>query len=126
MMTFKQFFDEDERNEKLAGLKILFEYKVYKCIPGTNNSYREDPANTTTNTQRHSHVYAKRNGSGKELYSVNIIGSGHDGSRGVEIPASHADYFRLDGYTIKSDNILECVTLRQDQKEAYLLIILVD
>ena len=58
-------------------------------------------------TIKHSHVYAKLKGSGKEIYSVNIDGSGHDGSRGIKIPDSHAEFFRRKGYRIPNDNILE-------------------
>lgn len=88
----------------------LLEYEEYKNIPGTNNSYRQDSGNTNTKTQKHVHVYAKQKGNGKEIYSVNVDGSGHDGYRGTKIPDSHADYFKKKGFNIKPDNILEWIT----------------
>ena len=47
---------------------------------------------------------------------MNIDGSGHDGSSGTAIPASHADFFRSKGYAIPDDNILE--SLDPDSVEA--------
>lgn len=126
MKTFKQFLTEDKRGEALKHLKALFEHEIYKRIPGTSNSYRQDSANTTTNTQWHSHIYAKLNGGGKELYSVNYNGSGHDGSSGVKIPTTHADFFRSKGYNIKSDNILESLSLEKLRKGIHSLIIFED
>lgn len=123
MITFKQFLAENKRDEAISQLTILFEYGYYKRVPGTENSYRQDSENTSTRVQRHSHVYAKLNGKGKKLYSVNVSGSGHDGSSGIEISAPHADFFRKKGYGIKSDNFLEKLSLEQLQKEAHLLIL---
>ena len=58
----------------------------------------------------------KAKGGGGKLYAVNIDGSGHDGSSGTAIPASHADFFRSKGYAIPDDNILE--SLDPDSVEA--------
>ncbi len=126
MKTFKQFLADIKRGEKFVSRLIaLFEHETYKRISGTVNSYRQDSANTNTQTQRHSHVYARLNGDGKELYAVNLDGSGHDGSSGVPIPSVHADFFRLKGYHIKSDNILESLDIEQLQ-EGMCLILLED
>ena len=124
MKTFKQYLAENKREEALSKLTDLFEHEVYKQIPGTINSYRQDSANTNTKTQRHSHVYAKANGVGNELYSVNVSGSGHDGSSGIIIPSGHADFFRSKGYDIKPDNILESLDVEQLQEGAYHLVLL--
>jgi hypothetical protein len=109
MITFKEFYSElfAAENEK----KLLLEYECYRLIPGTRNSFREDPMKTSTKTEKHSHVYARPKGGGKELYAVNLGGSGHDGSSGKEIPKAHADYFRSKGYNIPTDNILECINI---------------
>ena len=100
MKSFKKY-RADIANEKRILCRVeLFEHETYKLIPGTNNSYRTDAGNTNTQTIKHSHVFAKPKGSGSELFSVNIDGSGHDGSSGTEISSSHANYFRSIGYEI--------------------------
>ena len=109
MISFKEFYAElfAEENER----KLLLEYECYRLIPGTNNSYRQDKLDTSTKAQKHSHVYAKPHGNGKELYAVNYDGRGHDGSRGKTIPKDHADYFRSKGYDIPASNILKEITI---------------
>lgn len=100
-----------ERRSNLTKLSIALEHQTYKLIPGTRNSYRVDPQNTNTTTQRHVHVYAKPNGAGNQLYSVNLDGSGHDGSSGTLIPVGHAEYFRSIGFTIPDNLALESIDI---------------
>jgi hypothetical protein len=111
--SFKEFLNE-ERERKDASdqirQKLLFEARTYKQIPGKEASYREDPANTNTHVDKHVHVYAKSNGKGTELYSVDMKGKGHDGNSGKTIPKKHADFFRGQGYKIPDNNILESLT----------------
>ena len=126
MKTFKQFLAGNKKTEVVKKLVELFEHETYKRIPGTANSYRQDTANTNTKTQQHAHVYARPNGGGKELYSVNDGGSGHDGSSGTQIPASHADFFRSKGYNIKPNNILESLSLEILQEGQFRLVLLED
>jgi len=120
--SFKEFLNEKEITNKI----LLFEHIVYKNIPNTKNSYRQDTGNTNNMTLTHSHIFAKRNGQGKELYSVNIDGSGHDGSSGIEISTKQADFFRNKGYDIKTSNILESLNLNSLNYEEYELIIITD
>ena len=124
MIGFKKFCAEKEKIEKLNTLIPLFEHSVYKLIPNSNSSYRQDVGRTTNMSITHSHVYAKPNGDGKELYSINIDGSGHDGFSGTEIPQKHADYFRSKGYDIKDNNILESIILGNTNSNYFKLIIL--
>ncbi len=121
MDTFKQFLLKQEKIEKI----LLYEHEIYKSIPGTKKSYRQDSENTNTMIQKHSHIYAKPKGGGKELYAVNIDGSGHDGSSGIEIPFVQADYLRSIGYDINSSNILESMILDSLNKEQFSLVIFV-
>ena len=119
MKTFKQFLAESRKakansqaellteEEIIAKLSLILEHHAYKQIPGTKNSVRFDSQNTNTLTQKHAHVYAKLNGDGKQLYSVNLDGSGHDGSSGKQIPEKHADYLRDLGFDIKANLTLE-------------------
>jgi len=102
---------EELKNKRINGLILALEHNTYKTIPKTRNSYRQDVQNTNTNTQKHAHVYAKLNGKGKQLYSVNIDGSGHDGSSGVVVPSNHAKYFNDLGYEIPSNLTLESMDL---------------
>ena len=77
MKSLKQFLAEtDAKNKTLQAIE-LFEHETYKLIPGSKNSCRTDARNSNTKTLKHSHVYAKPKGRSKELYSVNIDGSGH-------------------------------------------------
>lgn len=123
--TFREYLAEDEKKaEDLVKKVMLFEHQVYKNIPGTKNSYREDPANTNTSTVKHSHIYAKPKGKGAQLYSVNVDGSGHDGSSGIEIPSSHANFFRGKGYDINSDNILESIYINNIDADEFEIILL--
>ncbi|MET1256145.1 hypothetical protein [Aliikangiella maris] len=124
MKSFKQYLKQQLLDEQNLQKIQLFEYEVYKPIPGTKNSYRQDAANTNTMTLKHSHIYAKLGGKGKELYSVNFNGTGHDGSSGIEIPQTHADHFRSLGYNIPPNNILESIvwdTLSINTDKLYLL-----
>lgn len=125
-MSFKQFLEETQEkkqtetdNEQMINIikfsdldENLLEHQTYKPILGTNQSYREDSANSNTKTQQHVHIYAKLKGKGCELYSVNIDGTGHDGNRGKIISQKHANYFKGKGY---QNNILENKKLDIDQ-----------
>lgn len=120
--SFKDFLNEKQIVERI----MLFEHTIYKQIDKSKNSYRQDTGNTNNVTLTHSHVYAKLNGNGKELYSVNINGSGHDGYSGTEIPKKHADFFRSKGYEIKPNNILEHLLLENINMNNYEIIILAE
>lgn len=100
---------------------IILEHIVYKIIPGTKNSYRKDNGNIDIKTQEHVHVYAKKDGNGKELYAVNIDGSGHDGSSGKKIPDKHAEFLRGKGYDIKEDCILECINYSENKNNTFII-----
>lgn len=112
---------EEKKKEEvfLQELTLALEHQTYKQIPGTNNSFRQDSENTSSKTQKHAHVYAKRNGEGKELYSVNFDGSGHDGSSGIVIPKKHAEYFRGIGYDIASNLTLESLSFSDLDPEEF-------
>ncbi|MDV6344064.1 hypothetical protein [Nitrosomonas sp. Is37] len=128
MKRFKDFLREkrDEREKKLCELFLALEHHTYKNIPNTRNSLRVDSQNTNTLTQRHAHVYAKPNGGGKQLYSVNLDGSGHDGSSGAVIPANHAEYLRGLGFTIPDNLTLESLDIDSLSPELYEICILDD
>lgn len=125
IQSFKDFLKKEKITEEETTKKLmLFEHNIYRRIDGTKNSYRQDTGNTNSMTLTHSHVYAKQNGKGKELYSVNIDGTGHDGNKGKEIPKNHADFFRNKGYEIKPDNILESLILESISNNDYQILIL--
>ena len=121
-MNFKDFFYA-AIGKRPSPLKLLQEVNCYKMIPTTNNSYREDPTRTATLTMTHSHVFAAPNGKGKQLYAVNIDGSGHDGSSGIAISPAHATYFRSLGYLIPPDNILETIDISMVNKSEYRILL---
>ena len=130
MKRFKDFLNataQDEAKEKnLTELCIALEHHTYKNIPGTRNSSRVDSQNTNTLTQRHAHVYARPNGGGKQLYSVNLDGSGHDGSSGTVIPANHAEHLRRLGFEIPVNFTLESLDFSSLSPELYEICILSD
>lgn len=115
MMSFKEYFEKEqvgkEDKQVINIVEIpnsqnsLLEYQTYKPILGTKQSYRED--NTNAKTQQHVDVYAQLKGKGKELYSVNIDVTGHDGNHGKKIPSKYADFLRGKGYAIRANNIIE-------------------
>ena len=109
MELLRELNEITERKRILSELTLALEHQTYKTIPNTSNSFRQDSGNTNTKTEKHAHVYARKNGNGAELYSVNISGTGHDGSSGKEIPKTHADYFRSLGYKINMNNALESI-----------------
>ena len=121
-MNFKDYF-YGAIGKRSSPLKLLQEFKCYKMIPTTNNSYREDPGKMATLTMTHSHVFAAPNGKGKQLYAVNINGSGHDGSSGAAISTAHAEYFRSKGYYIPPNNILETIDISQINKNEYRILL---
>lgn len=101
----------DQNDDKHSeGLTLTLEHVTYKDIPGTSNSVRHDKGNTNTKTQDHAHVFAKRNGEGKQLFSVNKDGTGHDGSSGTKLSARQAAYLRDAGYTIPDNLTLESLS----------------
>ncbi len=77
-------------------------------------------------TQRHAHVYARPNGGGEQIYSVNLDGSGHDGSSGTVIPKNHADHLRGLGFTIPGNLTLESLDFDTLSHELYEICILGD
>ena len=109
-----------------ADTKFILEHKVYQDIPGASLSYRFDNPRKNSKGdflgQPHVHVYAKPKGNGKELYSINADGSGHDGSSGKKVHPYVADHFRGHGFNIKPDNILECVDIALVTPQNYTIV----
>jgi hypothetical protein len=118
--------EKKERESRIKQLSLALEHLTYKNIPDTNNSYRQDAANTNTKTEKHVHVYAKHDGKGKELYSVCLSGKGHDGSSGVVISQKHADYFRSCGYQVPQNLTLESIDFSEINEFEYKICILED
>ena len=112
--------------KNLEDLTIALEHVTYKNIQGTNNSVRHDKGKTSTKTQDHAHVFAKRNGQGKQLFSVNMDGTGHDGSSGTKISASHAEYLRGVGYTIPDSLTLESLSYESMDKGDFEFLIITE
>lgn len=126
MPKFNEFHYRNSLSKKAKTL--LLEHEIYRSIPGTRNSYRQDAGNTSTFTDQHSHIFAHPKGKGKEIYAVNKNGTGHDGFSGSLISAAHADFFRSHGYNIPTTNILECISFSQldASSNEYSLTLLVD
>ena len=112
-------------NEAVSIISLL-EYNIYKKIPKTASYYRLDNGKINKSTLKHAVVYADPKGNGKELYAVNIDGSGHDGSSGKKISNTHANYFRSLGFSIPDDNILENLCLSSDDLSGFEISVLLD
>ena len=123
---FEDYFKEAQRQEAVSRTYSVFELETYKGIQGTPRSYRKGPGKPTVLAQQHVHVYAKRKGGGKQLFSVTIDGSGHSGPGGYAVPTQHAGHLRGLGYSIPNDNILECILLDPKDKDVYALILMDD
>ena len=115
-----------QRDEKLArlGINVVTEGYRYQNIPKTQMSARFDSGNTNTLTQDHAHIFARPNGQGKELYSVNRSGTGHDGSSGQAISPKVASFLRAQGYRIPDNLVLESLELSAVLEDRYVLIVL--
>ena len=114
------------QGEKLAilGLEPVTEDARYQKVPGTQMSARFDSGNTNTLTQDHAHIFARPNGQGKELYSVNKSGTGHDGSSGQAIFPKVASFLKTHGYRIPENLVLENLDLSAALEDMYVLIVL--
>lgn len=123
---FEDYFKEAQRQEALSRTYSVFEIETYKGIRGTPRAYRKGPAKPIVLAQQHVHVYAKRSGGGKQLFSVTIDGRGSAGSRNYAVPTQHVEYLRGLGYSIPNDNILECILLDPKDKDMYALVLIDD
>lgn len=85
--------------------KLLLEYKTYKNVPGTTKTYRIDPANTNTRTQKHIHVYYD----GKQIYAMNVDGTPHDGCK-YRLSKNDLKFLNSLGFKTPDDGILEMYT----------------
>jgi len=118
--------EASQRDEKLAllGISLVTEGHRYQNIPKTQMSARFDSGNTNTLTQDHAHIFARPNGQGKELYSVNKSGTGHDGSSGQAISPKVASFLKSQGYRIPDNLVLESLDLSAVLEDRYVLIVL--
>lgn len=112
-------------DDKLAllGIGPIAEGRRLQNIPKTQMSARFDSGNTNTLTQDHAHIFARSNGRGKELYSVNKSGTGHDGSSGKVISPKVAEFLRSQGFRIPENCVLENLDLNAALEDSYLLIV---
>jgi hypothetical protein len=83
-------------------------FEIIQKIPGTHFSVRFDPADTSTSTQRHAHIFDKKN----DIYQVNEDGSAHHkSSRGHKIHKKVSDYLRSNGFDIENDRYISFVNI---------------
>ena len=86
---------------------LVLEYKTYKNVPGTTKTYRIDPANTNTRTQKHIHVFFD----GKQIYAMNIDGTPHDGSK-YRLSKADLRFLKDLGFKTPDNGILEMYTFK--------------
>ena len=126
--SFRDFYNESEfeanpHKNFYDGKQILLEYQEYKPITGTRKSYRIDKASSFTQVQKHAHVFAKPNGEGKELYAVNLDGTGHDGSK-YQMEPYEIKFFKDLGFKIPDNGLIECRTFLLSTSKDELFILL--
>jgi hypothetical protein len=107
------------REPHQSNLIPALEHERYPKIPGTSSSGRFDQGNTNSLTDLHCHVFAKPNGRGKQLYAVNMDGTGHDGSSGTRISRKHAKWLRAQGFLIPVSLVLESFDYEAIDKPAF-------
>ena len=90
---------------------LILEYKTYKEIPGTTKTYRIDPANTNTQTQKHIHVYFD----GKQLYAMNVDGTPHDGSK-YRLSKSDMRFLASLGFKVPENGILDAYLIKDNKQ----------
>lgn len=108
----------------LLGLEYVAESADYQRVPRTQMSVRFDSGNTNTKTQDHAHVFARLNGQGKQLFAVNVDGSGHDGSSGAPIPKKVGEFLKTKGYVIPVNFVVESMSLADALDDRFIIFIL--
>lgn len=107
----------------LLGLEYISESNDYQRIPKTQMSARFDKGNTNTLTKDHAHVFAKPNGLGKQLFAINVDGTGHDGSSGTAIPKKVGEFLITNGYAIPLNYVVESMSLSAALKDTFIIFI---
>jgi len=108
----------------LLSLEYITEGADYQGVPKTQMSVRFDNGNTNTMTQGHAHVFARPNGQGKQLFAVNIDGTGHDGSSGAAIPKKVGAFLQTKGYTIHPNFVVESMCLSMALDDRFIVFII--
>lgn len=123
--TNMKITEANSRAEKLSllGLEYIAESADYQRVPKTQMSVRFDSGNTNTKTQDHAHVFARLNGQGKQLFAVNIDGTGHDGSSGAPIPKRVGQFLQTKGYVIPVNFVVESMSLDDALEDRFIIFI---
>ncbi len=124
--TILKITEASSRSEKLSllGLEYVSESADYQRVPKTQMSVRFDNGNTNTKTRDHAHVFARLDGQGKQLFAVNIDGSGHDGSSGTPIPRKVGDFLKTKGYAIPVSFVVESMSLADALEDRFIIFII--
>lgn len=74
-------------------------------IPGTKYSYRIDRpfGEQKPGNMKHIHILVK----GKDMFAMNVDGTGHDGCHNVQIPQDVSDFMTKKGFQVPSSGIIE-------------------
>ncbi|MDD4963627.1 MAG: hypothetical protein PHI11_06890 [Gallionella sp.] len=107
----------------LLGLESISESANYDRVPKTQMSVRFDNGKTNKMTKDHAHVFARPNGQGKELFAVNIDGSGHDGSSGKAIPRKVGEFLKDKGYAMPLNLVIESMSLSSALEDCFVVFI---
>jgi hypothetical protein len=113
------------RSEKLSllGLEYVEERASYQRVDKTQMSVRFDKGNTNKKTQDHAHVFARPEGKGKQLFAINVDGTGHDGSSGEPIPKRVGDFLKKKGYEIPLNFVVESISVPLALEDRFIVFI---
>lgn len=106
---------------KKIGELIIERKDHFPQIPGTRYTFRKDNPRGTPGpgNLKHIHIYAPNN---KELFSINIDGSAHDGCHGAKIPEDIVTFLTQLGYQVPANRIIEWYPESTHSTEAQLLL----
>lgn len=84
---------------------LLVEHETYKRIPGTKMYYRKDVRSGRPGDLTHVHVMSKN----KELFAINIDGTGHDRSKGSKYQLNNKtiDWLKSMGFNPPANGLIE-------------------
>lgn len=102
---------EIKNTNKSLHTPFINEQQEKNIIPGTTKRYFIHRANTFTLTQKHIHVYVD----GKQVYSLNIDGSSHDGSYAYKLSKKEIAFLKSLDFTIPKNGIVESLDNQDDK-----------
>lgn len=98
--------------------ELLLEHEQYKKFRKSNDLYYYHPEDKKIPVKAHYHVVDSK--SKKEIYAVNTDGTAHHRkNKGITVPKKHAEELSKLGVTFKDGNILENLSIPNNENKAF-------